>query len=66
MNCTFKLRIEDNLYLQEFIYELLRVYNSVTISADEKFYYISITKPSVRIDKDGITLKDECINKGFI
>jgi hypothetical protein len=66
MNCTFKLRIEDNSYLQEFIYELLRVYDSVTISADEEFYYISITKPSIRIDENGITLKDECINEGFI
>ena len=51
---------------QEFINELLRVYNSVTISADEEFYYISITKPTIRIDKDGITLEDKCINKGFI
>lgn len=66
MNYTFKLKKEDNLYLCEFIDELLRVYNSVTISADEEFYYISITKLSVRIDKDGITLKDECINEGFI
>ena len=36
MNYIFKLRIENNLYLQKFIYELLRVYNSVTISADEE------------------------------
>lgn len=61
MNYIFKLRIEDNCYLQEFIYELLRVYNSVTIRADEEFYYISITQPSIKIDKNGITLKDECI-----
>lgn len=66
MNYTFKLKTENNLYLKEFIDELLRVYNSVTISADEEFYYISITKPSIRIDEDGITLKDECINEGFI
>ena len=66
MNYTFKLKKEDNLYLREFIDELLRVYNSVTVSVDEEFYYISITKPSIRIDEDGITLKDECINEGFI
>jgi hypothetical protein len=66
MNYTFKLKKEDNLYLREFIDELLRVYNSVTVSADEEFYYISITKLSIRIDEDGITLKDECINEGFI
>ena len=66
MDYTFKLKKEDCIYLQEFINELLRVYNSVTISADEEFYYISITKPTIRIDKDGITLEDKCINKGFI
>lgn len=66
MNYTFKLKIRDNIYIKEFIDELLRVYNSVTISVDEEFYYISITKPIIYIDEDGITLKDECINEGFI
>lgn len=66
MDYTFKLKKEDCIYLQEFINELLRVYNSVTISVDEEFYYISITKPIIWIDKNGITLKDECINEGFI
>lgn len=66
MNYTFKLKIQDNIYLKEFIDELLRVYNNISISVDDEYYYISLTKPSIRIDEDGITFKDECINEGFI
>lgn len=66
MNYTFKLKRQGNIYLQDFIDELLRVYNSVTINVDDEYYYISITKPIIYIDKDGITLKDECINEGVI
>lgn len=62
MNCTFKLKIENNLYLKEFIDELLRVYDNVSVSINDEYYYISLTK----INEDETTFGDECINEGFV
>lgn len=62
MNYTFKLKKENNLYLKEFIDELLRVYDNVNVSIDDEYYYISLTKTN----EDETTFRDECINEGFI
>ena len=54
MNYTFKLKKEDNLYLREFIDELLRVYVSVRISDDEQYYYITLTETVLVLNDNGI------------
>lgn len=54
MNYTFKLKKEDNLYLREFIDELLRTYISVSINADDKYYYITLTETVLVLNDNGI------------
>lgn len=54
MNCTFKLKKEDCLYLREFIDELLRTYISVNINADDKYYYITLTETVLVLNDNGI------------
>lgn len=59
MNYTFKLKKEDNLYLREFIDELLRVYVSVNISDDEQYYYITLTECTVVLNNNGISFENK-------
>lgn len=54
MNYTFKLKKEDNLYLREFIDELLRIYVSVNISNDEQYYYITLTETVLVLNNNEI------------
>lgn len=54
MNYTFKLKKEDNLYLREFIDELLRTYISVSINADDKYYYITLTETVLVLNNNEI------------
>lgn len=66
MNYTFKLKKEDNLYLREFIDELLRVYVSVSISNDEQYYYITLTECTVVLNNNGISFENKvrCFENG--
>lgn len=59
MNYTFKLKKEDNLYLREFIDELLRTYISVSINADDKYYYIILTECTVVLNNNGISFENK-------
>ena len=59
MNYTFKLKKEDNLYLCEFIEELLRVYKSVNISQDEECYYLTLFEQKFVLKSNGFEFKDE-------
>lgn len=54
MNYTFKLKKEDNLYLREFIDELLRTYVSVSISNDEQYYYVTLTETVLVLNNNEI------------
>lgn len=67
MNYTFKLKKEDNLYLREFIDELLRVYVSVSISNDEQYYYITLTECTVVLNNNGISFENKvrCFENGI-
>lgn len=66
MNYTFKLKKEDNLYLREFIDELLRVYVSVSISNDEQYYYITLTECIMVLNNDRISFENKvrCFENG--
>lgn len=59
MNYTFKLKKEDNLYLREFIDELLRVYVSVSISNDEQYYYITLTERIMVLNNNRISFENK-------
>lgn len=59
MNYTFKLKKEDNLYLREFIEELLRVYKSVNISQDEEYYYFILFEQKFVLKSNGFEIRDE-------
>ena len=59
MNYTFKLKKEDNLYLREFIEELLRVYKSVNISQDEEYYYLILFEQKLVLKSNGFEIRDE-------
>lgn len=66
MNYTFKLKKEDNLYLREFIDELLRVYVSVSISNDEQYYYITLTERIMVLNNNRISFENKvrCFENG--
>ncbi len=59
MNYTFKLKKEDNLYLREFIEELLRVYKSVNISQDDEYYYFILFEQNFVLKSNGFEIRDK-------
>ena len=59
MEYTFKLKKEDCLYLREFIDELLRTYVSVSVNADDKYYYITLTETVLVLNNDGIKFENK-------